>query len=52
MVDGKRVCHLCGECPEVNGQVWQGYVFCSFLNQDVWAGSIMCKHGEDLLEMF
>ena len=44
--------HKCGECPEVTGNVWQGYVYCKYLNQDVWANSMQCPHGDILRECF
>lgn len=52
MVNEKNDYPKCGECPEVNGCVWQGYVYCSYLHQDVWAGSLQCPHGDILRECF
>lgn len=52
MVNEKNDYHKCGECPEVNGCVWQGYVYCSYLHQDVWANSMQCPHGDILRECF
>lgn len=52
MVGENQTIPRCGECKEVTGCVWQGYVFCSYLNQDVWAQSIKCQHGMDLDECF
>lgn len=52
MVNEMKQYHRCGECPEIIGNCWQGYVFCSFLHQDVWADSLQCPHGDDLREMF
>lgn len=42
----------CGSCKEVNGNIWQGYVFCHWLQCDVWADSLKCQHGKDLDEIF
>lgn len=42
----------CGQCSEVIGCRWKGFVYCAYLHQDVWADSLMCQHGEDLLECF
>lgn len=42
----------CGSCREVTGNVWQGYVFCHWLQCDVWADSLKCQHGRDLDEIF
>jgi hypothetical protein len=52
MVEEKTTCHLCGECPEMAGDIIAGFGFCYFLHQRVWANSVMCPHGEDLLECF
>lgn len=52
MVEEKKPIPRCGECSEVCGSVWQGYVFCAYLNQDVWAQSIKCQHGLDLDDAF
>lgn len=38
----------CGSCPEVNGIVWQGFVYCQYLRCDVYADSLKCQHGHDL----
>lgn len=40
----------CGSCMEVNGCIWQGFVYCSWNHCDVWADSIMCDHGKDLMD--
>ena len=42
----------CDSCREVTGNVWQGYVFCHWLQCDVWADSLKCQHGRDLDEIF
>lgn len=42
----------CGSCREVTGNVWQGYVFCHWLQCDVWADSLKCQHGRDFDEIF
>lgn len=50
MVNECNECPKCGQCKECRGDVWQGFVYCAWLNHDVWADSLMCKHGLDLLE--
>lgn len=50
MVNEFNDCPKCGQCKECRGEIWQGYVYCAWLNQDIWAGSLMCQHGLDLLD--
>lgn len=50
MVNEVNQSPTCGQCSEVNGDVWQGCVFCTWLNCQVYAGSMMCQHGIDLME--
>ncbi|MBR4846179.1 MAG: hypothetical protein IKU98_07145 [Bacteroidaceae bacterium] len=52
MVKNEEQVKRCGSCKEINGCVWQGFVYCSYLNQDVWAQSIRCQHGNDIDEIF
>lgn len=52
MVETTKDQPRCGSCKEINGCVWQGFVYCSWLNQDVWAQSIRCQHGMDMDEIF
>lgn len=52
MVEEKNKEMTCGHCPLIMGDIWQGFVYCTVLNQDVWAGSLMCKQGKDATEIF
>lgn len=42
----------CADCSCALGNIWQGYIYCSWLKCDVWAKSIQCKHGADINDLF
>lgn len=50
MVNKQEIEPRCGQCAEVIGNVWQGFVYCCHNKCDVWADSIMCNHGKLLLD--
>ena len=52
MVNENKEDPKCGACQEIRGCVWQGFIYCNYLQCDVYAESLMCQHGLDLLEMF
>ncbi len=42
----------CRDCKEVCGNIWNGYVYCTWLNCNVWGASEQCDHGKLLNEVF